>query len=355
MKNGMNSILFLAMACTTPEPEDTGSTDTDEVSPSSNGWGDIIDALPQVFFASDLSENVQSGVTDALHYASEAWGNYGPLEYWVMGIDTQAGLDLIDQFCERRDGHGHWDKASCVEEQSATEGEHNFMSYLLVGQEAVETHQPMTSMGWNGNRQWGIHLYTSSYPFGFDNLFEYTTPEGETKTVFHEYFHAVQQANIYSKSYSVREELAGPVWFIEGGAEYMAMSTTGQLWSSGGMPYSDVDNVPRFAEEMRWKMVSGLRNVADNCPGKSLAQISYGDPCSYAAYELGAWGHAFLQHKSSSRALLDDFYVNLNDLGWEASFEQAFGRSSETFYAEFDVFLELPIEDQMAILPDLSM
>ena len=54
-------------------------------------WGDIIDAPPETFFASDLSEEVRNGVNNGLQDAAEAWGNYGPLEYWVLGTDTDAG------------------------------------------------------------------------------------------------------------------------------------------------------------------------------------------------------------------------------------------------------------------------
>ncbi len=41
----------------------------------------------------------------------------------------------------------------------------------------------------------------------------------------------------------------------------------------------------------------------------------------------------------------------VDDLGWEGAFANAYHMSSSTFYDEFEVFLALPIADQMAILP----
>ena len=79
--------------------------------------------------------------------------------------------------------------------------------------------------------------------------------------MFHEYFHAVQQAHIYTKDYSKRDELAGPVWFVEGGAEFMAMYATARHWASGEMTLSDPNHPPSFTEEMRWKMQGGLQSL----------------------------------------------------------------------------------------------
>ena len=45
------------------------------------------------------------------------------------------------------------------------------------------------------------------------------------------------------------------------------------------------------------------------------------------------------------------FYENLESLGWEGAFVKAFGMSSEEFYADFEEFLELNLDEQLAILP----
>ena len=53
-------------------------------------WGEISSYSPEVFCASDLSNEICGWVTSALLTAVIEWGNYGPLEYWVLGIDTDA-------------------------------------------------------------------------------------------------------------------------------------------------------------------------------------------------------------------------------------------------------------------------
>ncbi len=104
---------------------------------------------------------------------------------------------------------------------------------------------------------------------------------------------------------------------------------------------------------MEWKIVGGKQNRLENCPGKPLAEITYADACSYAAYELGAWGVAYLQHIAGEDALLEVFLPTVENLGWDTAFEGAFGMPAETFYADFETFLELPLSEQLGILPGL--
>ena len=199
-------------------------------------WGQIIEAPPETFFAADLSDDVRSGLTNTLLVATSEWGNYGPLEYWVLGTDLKAAQELTELFCERRSQLGQWEKSECL---SRHRDEHDFESYRKIGADAIERRKASGSMGWNGNREWGIHFYTSSYPLGFDRLFG-SSPGGEQKGVFHEYFHAVQQAHIFSRDNDERKALSGLVWFIEGGADYMAQTATRKLWASGKL--TTIDN-----------------------------------------------------------------------------------------------------------------
>ena len=78
-------------------------------------WGAVRCEPAETFFANDLSQAVQGGVGQGLMHAANVWGNYGPLEYWVMGTDNDAGLALIEAFCARRDARGDWEQSSCLE------------------------------------------------------------------------------------------------------------------------------------------------------------------------------------------------------------------------------------------------
>ena len=206
-------------------------------------------------------------------------------------------------------------------------------------------------MGRNGNRGWGIHLFASSYPLGFDGRFG-ASPGEEQKTVFHEYFHAVQHAHIQSRDHDERETFEGPTWFREGGAEYMAQATVRKLWASGELAVIDNSGLGSLEQIFENKMRNGKSTIENNCPGVQLQDIAYGKDCGSAAYDLGAWAIAYLLDRAGQSALVDTFYPSLNELGWKGAFRKTFGMSSKEFYAEFDLFLEKPLVEQLAILPE---
>ena len=61
-----------------------------------------------------------------------------------------------------------------------------------------------------------------------------------------------------------------------------------------------------------------------------------------------------LKFKLWHPALLDTFYPKLNAMSWEQAFLETYGLSPGEFEAEFGEFLQLPIEQQLEILPDAS-
>ncbi len=312
-------------------------------------WGEVSAYSPEVFCATDLPANICDEITTALLVAAAEWGNYGPLEYWVLGIDQPAAQTLTELNCGRRDQRGQFAKAHCLRRHNHSR--HGFESYRAIGAKAVDSGRPSGSAGLNGKRDWGIHFFTSSLPVGFTNLFKVPGVE-EQKTVFHEYFHAVQHSHIQTKDHNQREQLLGPVWFNEGSAEYMAQKTTKKLRKSGTLPeLSETGRWPFvFEDKMKGKLREGLKKLK-NCPGLRLQDLTYETPCDGAHYDLGAWEHAYLDHKFGSQALLGTFYPSLNELGWEGAFTKTYGITSEEFYTEFDQFLKLPLNQQMAILP----
>ena len=142
----------------------------------------------------------------------------------------------------------------------------------------------------------------------------------------------------------------GPVWFVEGSAEYMALVG---LLNSGLQETGNMGGKNKFYPmgNMRWKMEEGKIGLNSVCPGISLWDIDYGNECTNVAYDLGSWAHAYLANKFGPNILLDTFYPNLEELGWEGAFEKAYGMSSEDFYKEFNKFLKLPLAEQLEILP----
>ena len=131
----------------------------------------------------------------------------------------------------------------------------------------------------------------------------------------------------------------------------MAEYTAAKLWAQGELFTTEGESFPELRQRMEWKLQGGKQNRLENCPDKPLAEITYADACSYAAYELGAWGVAYLQHIAGEDALLEVFLPTVEELGWDVAFESAFGISTDAFYSDFETFLELPLSEQLNIIP----
>ena len=87
--------------------------------------------------------------------------------------------------------------------------------------------------------------------------------------------------------------------------------------------------------------------------GKRLEDIEYDEENNGArfAYDLGAWFIAYLINQVGIDNYRVNFYDDLNELGFEASFVENFGNSSGEFLDEFHAFLHLDIENQLEIIP----
>ena len=313
-------------------------------------WGTPWHEPPLVRAAADLPPVVERGVRESLASAARAWGAVGPLEYWIVGTDEAALEELVASYCARRQARGDWAEGPCTDEALARGHDHNFRSYLEVGAEALRRGQPQSSMGWNGRREWSVHLYTSSRPFGFEGLLGVSAAE-EQKTVFHEYFHAVQNAAIHSRDHEEREALMGPVWFVEGGAEFMAERTVRRALASGDLATLPGGPLPSLAAVFARRMESARALLQELAPGATLGELGYDHPAASAAYDLGAWAVALLLFDVGDDALLETFYPRLEELGWRGAFRETFGCMPEEFEARFQRFLEEPLEQQLRVLP----
>ena len=320
-------------------------------------WGELFSYSPEIFCASDLSIELCSNVTSALLAAIIEWGNYGPVEYWVLGIDEAAGAQLIRTYCDRRDFRKQWNMDECIERESSPD-QYGFNYYRRIGADAVESGQPSVEAARGGAKHWGFHLFTSSIPVGFTDYFDIPGWD-EQKIIFHEYFHAVQMAHV-STADSLdgprRDETEGPVWFVEGGAEYMALKATQKALSSGVLDQVNTrgqnpDSIDQTLgrEMFLWKMDDLSRKLSTVCPDVPIRDIGW--ECESVSYDVGTWAHAYLANKFGNDTLLKVFYPALDELEWEDAFISLYGMTSDDFYTEFDQFLQLPISEQLAILP----
>ena len=53
-------------------------------------WGELTCAAPEVFAASDVSQSTIDLTLEWYNVATETWGNYGPVELYIVGTDLDA-------------------------------------------------------------------------------------------------------------------------------------------------------------------------------------------------------------------------------------------------------------------------
>jgi len=308
-------------------------------------WSEPTDCPPTFFYADDIESEVREFLEQAFAAAIAEWGNYGPLEYWVVGRDVASAERLATRYCQRRNSLGNESLEDC---QQWGDQRSKWSEWAKRAAEIERTGQPFLDAGHNGGAQWGLHIFYSSYPPGWAGLAGVPIEEDQA-VLFHEYFHAIQVAHVLSLD--DHDRLMGPVWWIEGGAEFMAQATCAKLRSSGALP-RDSRNLGRersLIREMQPKIQRGLEALAER-PDLGIADVDYG-PDAQIAYDLGCWAVAYLCNKAGPNALLDGFYPSLDRLGWEGAFRLTFEMTPDEFYVEFDQFLALPFEKQAEILP----
>ncbi len=298
----------------TASPEDTGGT-ADTGSPPTD-W-------PDFFAAADVSTDQMALIRADYQTASAAWGTAQPLEYWIVGTDEAAAEALDVEFCSVRMAH---DPLLTEEYRAYCENrEYSFVDYARDGGAGLSMHISQDDA-------YSTMLITLASKNPFPDESDYTA------VGYHEYFHAIQVSHIDLVNQDTFEALmlVNP-WWTEGGAEYMAQ-----------LLYAQQPGVEDgyLKERMSWKMQS--RDDLEE--GESFTDIPYGERAQIA-YDLGAWFNAFVVDRVGETTYRVDFYEDLYELGWEGSFVDNFGVSSEEMLADFEAFLDKPIEEQVDIIP----
>ncbi|MEE3177617.1 MAG: hypothetical protein VX269_09710 [Verrucomicrobiota bacterium] len=296
-----------------------GGENRDEV--EQDNWGIITTQQAEFYAASDVPRSQIDLTRKWYEIASTAWGNYGPLEFWIVGTNEIAATTLDKNYCELRN-----QKDKTVSIEHCVNRDHNFVSYAKGGNAGLNTRR-------NENEKWSGFIITMSAKFPSPQEEDYKP------VVLHEYFHVYQHAHIYSKKNSERKSrnLENP-WWSEGGAEYMAQ-----------LLYSKQNGVrPNYLREIMERKLRALKDLRD---GESIKDIAYGKR-SHIAYDLGAWFIAFIINKTSEEAYRVNFFKDLNAKGFEGAFVKNFGASSNDFLDEFHkIFLKLSLKDKVKIIP----
>jgi hypothetical protein len=319
-KNYILMKIFYLLTVLTIFSSCSGAVDEEvEVIDPNDNWGEITTQTPSYFTTSDVSTDHLDLVKEYYSLGSTNWGNYGPLEWWVIGFSESAAAALDITYCNRRDEVGS-NTNNCVNRS------YDFKEYAKNGSAGLNTRR-------NTGEKWSGFIITMASKHPSPNEDDYK------QILLHEYFHVYQNAHIFSKIESERDsrKQINP-WWMEGGAEYMSQLLYSQQPGVGS---------ERLKERMTWKMDSKSRLTS----GEKINTIPYGDRGDIA-YDLGAWFIAYLIDRTTLETYKTDFFKDLNDLGFEGSFTEHFGDSSTVLLADFhNNFLNQPLRDQLKIIP----
>jgi len=287
-------------------------------------WGEQVDATPEFYPASDVDQDQVDMVERDYETASTAWGNFGPIEYWIVGTDIDAAAEHDIYYCAVRQEKDP-SLPEEYEEYCLNRG-YSFKDYAADGGAGLNVIR-------SDEEEYSGFIITLASMYPFPDETDYTV------VGYHEYFHVVQNAHIDTRQHDERQALmVENPWWSEGGAEYMAQ-----------LLYSVQPGVDSgyLQQVMSWKMERSQGELEE---GESIADIPYGEN-AIVGYDLGAWFIAYLIHQVGQDAFLTGFYDDLNDLGWEGSFVENFGVSSESILEDFASFLDEPLSEQLEIIP----
>ena len=295
-------------------------------------WGMVTCAEPEIFKTSDVSNETLNLTLEWYNIAADEWGNYGPVEIYIIGEDVDAAKDLEDTYCER---HKSLDSKWNEEWDCANENYQIFTNYVDEGGAAISTFKRDYL-----EYDFMMMIMSAKYPGPTEDDYKPVT--------LHEYFHIFQHSQISdecsgdSKETCERDSKMGgkdKPWFSEGGAEFMAQSL-----------YSAQDGVREnyLREVMQHKLQMSQDEY--NSQNVTLDQLEYSSQVN--AYDIGTWFIAYLVHNEGKDAYLNGFYGDLDELGFDAAFENNFNKTKGDYLAEFETFFQQPAEDVMVIFPE---
>jgi hypothetical protein len=163
-----------------------------------------------------------------------------------------------------------------------------------------------------------IFINTSST---FQGNFSRLRFDAKLHTVIHEFYHDVQ--HYYAGSVG----LMGPVWLVEGSAEYMTFRVLDQKGIRG---FKDTRN--RATSFNGWFYGPPLSNE----PLKLFEYMSY--PGSIPAYQLGFLATDMLVSEHGEDSLMKYWQTRRTASSWQSAFQEAFGESVDNFYIKFEAW-----------------
>lgn len=200
-----------------------------------------------------------------------------------------------------------------------------------------------------------------------------TNSNFHAKTAAHEYFHVYQtmmqhyfekENRIGLPQKTAREDMhGGPVWMIEGGADYFAYNVMGKYkWRDYEEWMEEI--LGEAKDEISRGKKKGIKVILKNYATESqIDKMKAKGFYAHFQYDGGAWANAYLRYlKGTNKGVFTNYYKDIAELertwrkkgkmnyGWQKSFRKNFGMTVDQFYAKFNRFMKWSTSRQMKIL-----
>ena len=353
MKKYLIILLVFSMCSVGSEQAQTETTSQPEDIVEVINHMSLVDYSAKLYFAGDIPTEVHGRAEYAFSIIQEKLGKY-PVEVYFVGTDENEKDNLSNLFCSNREKAGNFEPTGPNSFRNFDDcmnfiDERYFSMYLQSSLETEQRGFPASgNKGHNGQFEQRYHLLVWSKPIGF----EVENGEGyniEVRGVFHEYWHVFQMAHMDFYNCSDKEirstcnfdfdsidYLIGGTWLQEGTAVFKEIMILEEQIKIGNFQNNQGD----IFQEFHNQYFDGQRAM-EQCPGMSIRDITYRDPCSQAVYGWGAWAAAYLAHKVNDPYVFENvYYPELKKLSDpELVFIKTFGITLDEFFADFDLWI----------------
>ena len=276
-----------------------------------------------------------------------AFGPYGGLQnylgYVIWDPVTSPKGDILSDLCQFRyvaaGLHVKQDKNICESRVSGS----------------------LESTASGGANQSGAELQSNGYVINSSTALYNTVIQGSTaparslftdprKVTAHEYYHSYQSSHgvriLGSAPSPSQVPKTGPVWLIEGSAEYAAVRVSSlEGWMNWEAQMKERMKVAKDALAAYPDKSIDEHSTPEQKENNDQESVALGHALSY---ELATWAVAYAISISSHDAIMVDYWDDLENYGYEESFSRNIGMSLQEFYVSFAEFRKKSLGEQFS-------